>query len=93
MRGTKVRLWFAALCLCSEHVVTRNNIFCHNLVICTDNGEMKDILEEAGVKSVSISVQVCSFSSINDKLYVCSCLNFFGLSEKDTEKEVPRRQL
>lgn len=35
------------------------------LFLCTDNGEMKDILEEAGVKSVSSSLQLCSFSAVD----------------------------
>lgn len=62
----------------------------NNMVIFTDDGEMKDILEEAGVKSVSTSVQVYDCSVVDA---CCLCFNLFGPSEKDTEKEVQRWQL
>lgn len=61
MPETKVRVALADLCLFSEHVVTGNTA-----CIFTDDGEMKDILEEAGVKSVSTSVQLCSFIVVDD---------------------------
>lgn len=59
MQEIKVRVALADSCLFSEHVVTGNTAY-----IFTDDGEMKDILEEAGVKSVSTSVQLCSFSVV-----------------------------
>lgn len=37
----------------------------NTMYIFADNGEMNDILEEAGVKSVSTSGQVCSFSFVD----------------------------
>lgn len=60
MRETKVRVALADSCLFSEHVVTGNPTY-----IFTDDGEIKDILEEAGVKSVSTLVQLCSFSVVD----------------------------
>lgn len=59
--GDKGKSCFSDSCLFSEHVVTGNTAY-----IFTDDGEMKDILEEAGVKSVSTSVQLCNFSVVDD---------------------------
>lgn len=59
-----------------EHVGAGNNTF-----VLTDDGEMKDILEEAGVKSVSTSAALVWLM-----MHGCSCFHLSRNCQKKTQK-------